>query len=287
MIDAILRGKCSEAEMLAIIFKYAFEESSLTILPSIKDEKWQIIHPNLTTPLKHRPTMPLTTLQKQWLKAISLDYRVQLFAIHFEGLDEVEPLFTPSDYYIYDKYSHGDPYQDEDYIRRFRDILRSIREKKQLELRIRNGKDECIYAKCVPLGLEYSEKEDKFWVEFMHHQSIKKVSLANITHCLSQTEEALIDSVCNPIQHKALTLKIVDERNALERVMLHFAHFEKRAEKLDKKHYLVKIHYDPFDEEEIITRILSFGPYIEVVEPPSFKAILIETLKKQRNCGLK
>ena len=57
--------------------------------------------------------MPLTTLQKQWLKAISLDPRVKLFGAKFPDLDEIEPLFTPEDYYVYDKYSDGDDYENE------------------------------------------------------------------------------------------------------------------------------------------------------------------------------
>ena len=69
--------------------------------------------------------------------------------------------------------------------------------------------------------------------------------------------------------------------------MLHFAHFEKQAEKLDKKHYLVKIKYAHDDEPEMVIRILSFGPMIEVLESESFRKLVIEKLKKQLNCGLK
>ena len=78
-----------------------------------------------------------------------------------------------------------------------------------------------------------------------------------------------------------------DERNALERFMLHFAHFEKQAEKLDKNTYLVKIKYAHDDEPEIVIRILSFGPMVEVIGSENFKKLVIEKLKKQKNCGLK
>jgi predicted DNA-binding transcriptional regulator YafY len=87
--------------------------------------------------------------------------------------------------------------------------------------------------------------------------------------------------------YDTVTVKICDERNALERFMLHFAHFEKQAEKLDKKHYLVKIKYAHDDESEMVIRILSFGPMAEVVGSESFKNLIIEKLKKQLNCGLK
>ena len=77
-----------------------------------------------------------------------------------------------------------------------------------------------------------------------------------------------------------------DERNALERSMLHFAHFEKRVEKLDNRTYLVHIKYDKDDETELVIRVLGFGPMVRVVEPDDFKSLIIERLKKQKSCDL-
>ena len=88
------------------------------------------------------------------------------------------------------------------------------------------------------------------------------------------------------VQH-TITVSIRDERNAMERFMLHFAHFEKQAEQLDRKHYLVTIRYAHDDEPEMVIRILSFGPMIEVLGPESFKKLIIEKLEKQLSCGLK
>jgi predicted DNA-binding transcriptional regulator YafY len=89
------------------------------------------------------------------------------------------------------------------------------------------------------------------------------------------------------VAHDTITVRIRDERNAMERFMLHFAHFEKQAEKLDKMHYLVKIKYAHDDESEMVIRILSFGPMVRVVEPDSFRELLVERLRKQLSCGLK
>ena len=76
--------------------------------------------------------------------------------------------------------------------------------------------------------------------------------------------------------------ELVDERNALERVLMHFAHFEKRAEKLDEKKYRVSVTYEKEDETEILIRILSFGPMIKVTEPESFIDLIRERLRKQQ-----
>ena len=103
ILSKITDGERSERELQKIVTEKAFGESVLTIMPSLKSEKWQLLRSDMTTPLEHKPTMPLTTLQKQWLKAISLDPRIKLFGVKFEGLEDVEPLFTSEDYYIYDR----------------------------------------------------------------------------------------------------------------------------------------------------------------------------------------
>ena len=61
---------------------------------------------------------------------------------------------------------------------------------------------------------------------------------------------------------QTITLKVSRERNTLERCMLHFAHFEKRAEKTDD-HYLLHIRINSEDITELVIRVLSFGPMVE------------------------
>ena len=86
---------------------------------------------------------------------------------------------------------------------------------------------------------------------------------------------------------KYFVLTLIDERNALERVLLHFAHFEKEAEKIGDKKYRIKIYYDLSDETELVIRVLSFGPFVEVTEPQSFRNLIIDRLKKQKNFDLR
>ena len=286
ILSRIIEGETSEKELQKIVAERAFGESVLTIMPSLKSVKWQLVNSDMTTRLEHKPTMPLTTLQKQWLKAISIDPRVKLFDVRFPELDDVEPLFTPSDYYIYDKYSDGDPFEDEEYIRQFKVILKAIRQGSQIKFEMisRNGKT--MYIRCHPIRLEYSEKDDKFRVVTAGWRSVSTVNLAKIRGCVHYTGEKTLDSEEREVKHDVVTVRILDERNALERFMLHFAHFEKQAEKLDKKNYLVKIKYAHDDEPEMVIRILSFGPMVEVLGSEDFKKLVVEKLKKQKNCGL-
>ena len=155
IITSIINCNADEKTVNKIIEENAFGESMLTVLPSLKSEKWQLVKADMTTPIQHIPTMPLTTIQKQWLKAISLDPRIKLFGIEFQGLDEVEPLFTSDDYYIYDKYSDGDPFDNEKYIEHFRTILSAMKNKQNLKIEMLNRKGNTVYSRCIPERIEY------------------------------------------------------------------------------------------------------------------------------------
>ena len=287
IIAEVIEGEHSEKELQKVVSERAFGESVLTIMPSFKSEKWQLVHPDMTTVLEHKPTMPLTTLQKQWLKAITLDPRIKLFGVEIPGLEDVEPLFTQEDYHVYDKYSDGDPFEDEEYIRQFRVILEAMRKGTQIKFEMTNRFGKPMFIRCHPVRLEYSEKDDKFRLVTAGWRSVSTVNLAKIRACVHYTGEKPLDNEVREKLYDIITLKVTDERNALERVMLHFAHFEKQAEKLDKNTYLLKIKYAHDDEPEMVIRILSFGPLVEVIGSESFKNLVIEKLKKQKNCGLK
>ena len=230
--------------------------------------------------------MPMTLLEKQWLKAVTLDPRIKLFDISIGGLDDIEPLFTPDDYVIYDKYSDGDPFEDERYIGNFRTILRAIHEKQPIKIETVNRKGQVIQMNVMPGRLEYSEKDDKFRLISSGCRYGGTVNLARIVSCKRYYGDALSCTAEKSVHYRSVALRISDERNALERCMLHFANFEKQAERVDNRHYILRIKYDRDDETEILIRILGFGPMVEVLEPESFINIIKERLKKQKSCGL-
>lgn len=285
IVSEILKGNADEKALSRIVSDTAFGESMMTILPSLKNEKWQIMHKDFSTPLQYAPTMPLTLVQKEWLKAISLDKRIKLFDIDFSFLEGVEPLFTEEDYFIYDKYADGDPYGDEKYVAHFRTILKALNEKRNLKIEMANRKGNTVYARCVPERLEYSEKDDKFRLVTSGCRFLSTVNLARITKCHIYNGDDEIESDAKDITYETITLKVSEERNTLERCMLHFAHFEKRAERVGD-HYLLHVRFSREDESEMVIRVLSFGPLVEVIESEHFKNLIIAKLKSQKGCEL-
>ena len=286
IISKVIDGDRSEKELRRAVEERAFGESVLTIMPSLKGGKWQLLRPDLTTTLKRKPTMPLTKLQKMWLKAISLDPRVKLFGVEFPELEGIEPLFTQEDYCVYDKYSDGDPYEDAEYIKNFRVVLEAVRNGTQIKFEMTNRYGKEMFVRCHPKRIEYSEKDDKFRFITAGWRTVSTVNISKIRSCVPYSgSKPLVGEERETISEVA-TIRVLDERNALERVMLHFAHFEKQAERIDEKHYLVKIKYLLEDETEMVIRILSFGPLVEVLGSEHFRNLVIEKLKKQKNRGL-
>ncbi len=286
MITCILGGEHDEKALARIVRNKAFDESALAIFPAIKSGKWQIIRGDMTTPLRFIPTVPLTATQKSWLKSISLDKRIKLFGIEIEGLEDAEPLFTEADYYIYDKYSDGDDFEDEGYIHRFRILLHAAREKMPVKIEYAGKNGVRTFIKCIPERLEYSEKDDKFRLIAKGCRFMSTLNLSRIIKCSPITEALSFSENVKVPRKETLVLEITDERNCLERAMLHFAHFEKKTERVGKGKYLLTLKYDKNDESELVIRILSFGPRIKVISPDSVLELIKEKLISQKNCGL-
>ena len=286
ILERAQQGQVSHEELGQIVSQTAFAESAMTILPALQKGQWQLLTPDGKTPIVHRPTMPLTLLQKQWLKALTLDPRFRLFGIELPGLEDIAPLFTPADFVVYDRYGDGDPYEDEGYIARFRLILRAIREKRPLRLQIRNRKGSLVWVRGYGQRLEYSEKDDKFRLLLTDRRNDSIINLARITDCSLLPVGALPAHRMHKKEALELTLRIRNERNTLERCLLHFAHFKKRVERIDRLHYTLYLSYDREDETEVLIRILSFGPFVEVLGPATLREQIIARLKTQKSCGL-
>lgn len=267
-------------KIIEIVQQRAFSESALTIPAALKKD-WPFLREDLSTPLQHTPSMPLTTLQKRWLKTLLQDQRIQLFAPNPAGLEEIEPLFDWKDVVYFDQYADGDPYGDEQYIKNFRILLKAINEQRSVQILYERTAGRYRTFCCVPNYMEYSEKDDKFRVIVQEGRVVHTLNMARIESCF-----CLEPAKAEQIQSKkpkqcTLTFRLVDQRNALERALLHFSHFEKETVRLNNNEYEVSLMYDCEDETELLIRILSFGPMVRVVSPKRFVVLLQKRLQKQ------
>ncbi len=263
-------GELTGSRINNIVREKAFGESMLTIPVSLRDGSWPLLTDENTTPLRHTPTMPLTLLQKRWLKALLSDPRICLFSPDEGGLADVEPLHPENVFCYFDRYSDGDPYDDSQYIRHFKTILTALREKRKLRIRFTGHFGNRHSWECIPYKLEYSSKDDKFRVLTSSPRNTLTINVARIKSC--ELLEPWGDEEYRtkaPVK-KTLVLELNDERNALERVMLNFSHLEKETVRLDDRKYQLTLHYDREDETELLIRVLSFGPVLKVISPEGF-----------------
>ncbi|MDR1835322.1 MAG: WYL domain-containing protein [Fusobacteriaceae bacterium] len=283
IISEALDRKISEKRISEIIRERAFSESVLSILPALEKGEWALFDKNLRTPVKHRPGMPLTDLQKRWLKALSLDPRIALFDVPLAGLDNVTPLFEPDDFIFFDRCADGDLFSDDAYKERFRTIRKAMREKRRLYIAYRNRLNRLKRGGFIPYRLEYSFKDDKFRLETAGVRYATYINLNRMESCeLRGTYDA--DSLCPPKRKEAsLRFTLKDERNALERVLLHFSDCRKETRRMENDAYDVKLVYDAQDETEILIRVLSFGPVLRVTAPERFISLIRERIFRQWN----
>ena len=286
VLAAILKeavaGTLTGSRLIEIAGEKAFAESAIRIREALEAGEWPLLDGRLRTPVKNVPTMPLTTLQKRWLKALTLDPRIRLFDPPTTGLEDVEPLYSPETFEYFDRYADGDPFGDAAYIERFRTILTALREKKKLKIGFTAHTGKTHSWVCTPRKLEYSPKDDKFRLIVGAAPNPSVINLARVTWCELGKPFPEADCLEAERAEKSLEMELVDERNALERVMLHFSHLEKETVRLDENHYRITLSYDADDETEILIRVLSFGPMLRVTSPERFINLIRERLCRQK-----
>jgi len=279
MLSEACNGTLTDKRLREIIRKKAFDESMLEIPYALKND-WSLLTDDMKTPVKHAPTMPLTLLQKRWLKALLCDPRIRLFGVTDEGLEDVEPLYDQNTFYYFDRYTDGDPYSDDRYISHFKTILRAIKEKSFIKVRslARSGRTRKYI--CYPWHLEYSSKDDKFRL----YATDKNTLRINISRIISVelTARPYEEPKTPKMRIGTLVMELEDDRNVLERAMLHFSNLRKETVRLDENHYQMTLYYNKDDESELLIRVLSFGPYVKVISPDSFIELIRERLFKQQ-----
>ena len=279
----------SENDINKIVSQKAFGESILNIPASLKNQDWKLLTEDMETPLLSKPSMPLTTLQKQWLKALTNDPRIKLFSPSIEGLEDVEPLYEQHTIEYFDRYSDGDDYENEKYIENFKLILWAFKEHRKMSVKFKGHKGQSIHRICIPYRLEYSSKDDKFRLIGIVESRSKNNSLTVNLSRLKSVKllgQYMAEEYLPPVAKlQELTVELDDERKCLERFMLHFSHLEKEAEKLDESHYRIRLKYDIDDETEILIRIIAFGPKVKVISPENFIELIKERLNKQLEFG--
>lgn len=285
ILQEAVSGTLTDSQIRNIVMENAFSESLLTITDD-SCNSWALIRDDMTTPLENVGVTPLSALQKRWLRTLLEDPRIKLFGNTekmLQGLENVKPLFKPEDIVWFDQYNDGDPYTLVRYIENFRNILEAFAQKRKVFIHFKGQGNKFHRWECVPYWLEYSAKDDKFRLitKSVKSSRMQTINLGRIVKC--ELMDDYDERAWEPpeVRHENLVLEVTDDRNALERVMLHFSHHAKEAEYIDDNKYRLSLEYSKEDETELIIRVLSFGPMVKVLSPNGFIEKVKERIKKQ------
>ncbi len=287
-------------DILAQIIEEGFEESMLSIIPKLESGTWNLFTKDGELYLsKLSPSFlePLSDLEKSYLKALLSDSRIGLFLTQeqLEALNDmlasVTPLWKPEQLYYYDRFADGDPYDDETYRSHFQVLLHAQKKRQYVDIDYNAPSGKRVHHYYVPARLEYSVKNDKFRLLAFKHTGgqAMRLELLNIARIqnVRTTEKTLASAVDlnaliqNSYYKEPLRLRIVNERNALERAMLHFANYEKNTVKIDENTYECLIYYNQNMETELLIEVLSFGPMLTVLGNEKFLDLLKARLERQ------
>lgn len=283
------------------IYQEGFEETLLSIIPKLEDGTWNLFNRDgnlFLSKVSSSFTMPLSSLEKSYLKALLSDSRIRLFLTQEQleslhtMLASVSPLWTLEQFYYYDQFADSDPYSDETYRQNFRALLLAQKNKQYVDIDYNSSGGGRLHPHYIPARLEYSVKNDKFRLLALKHSNNQqlKLEVLNIGRMkrvlpLEKTfsEPVNLNSIIqNSYYKEPLKLRIYSRRNALERAMLHFANYEKNTTKIDEDtYYECLIYYNQAMETELLIEVLSFGPMLTVLGSKRFLNSLKARLKKQ------
>ncbi len=279
----INNGPLSESELLELIKNKCFGESDILLLDKIEnygfleneDGKW-------VSNLDNESVLPLSFLEKSWLKAILNDRRITLFIDKKELenlnniLSDTSSLYEPDEIIYFDRCKDGDNYGSEEYISRFKAISKAIDEHQTLKITYISKRNKLIVSDCLPRKLEYSPKDDKFRLIGItqtekYGQETTCFNLANIRELEASapenkiifTEDYSLEYLSEPV-----VVQVFNKHNAVERFMIEFSTYKKESI-IDKETGLctTKIYCHKNDLVELLIKILSFGASIKVLRP--------------------
>lgn len=303
VVSALLRAApLGRKELERLVAERGYGESTFQLIPKLLDQStWPLFEEQegrYHSRLAHAPSLPVSTLELSWLKALLGDQRIRLFLTDEQlshlaaALTDIAPLYRQEDFFYFDRYLDGDDYADPDYRRRFQTILAAIRERRVLHFVYDPPKSRMRTGYHLPLRLEYSSKDDKFRVytiqlwrgasQGYYSLNLGRILEARLTEERYEGTPDLDDWRRRHRCKEPLTLRITNERNGIERFMVEFSSYEKQSEyDAESKTCTVKLWYQRDDETEVLIRLLGFGPVVRVLSPEPFVAQMRERILRQ------
>lgn len=268
-----------------------YEDEKLNLLKEENNKYYTVLNNRNPVPVKVR----FSKLEKMWLKGMLEDKRVQGL-LGKEILDKLQKSMIDvcegsNEVIEFTNKNKSDfEYDFKKLNRDFFTILKAIKEEKTvIYTNVDREGNEYKDKLALPLRIEYSLKDDKFRVS-MYSIEDKRSILVNM-HTLKEiniseekckfTREELIKKMKeNKYCEEPITIVLKDVRGAMERCFMSFSSFERSSRALGENNYEIDIYYYCFQEYDVISKIISLGPYVIVKKPKRIRERTIERIKK-------
>ena len=334
MTRILLETPCTREVIRQIINEQGFEESLFFLMPKItKENEWNLLQEEdklWYSKLLYEPYTPTTNLERRWMKAQLNDKRISMFLTDelrmkfLESLSEEKALYQKEDFYYFDQYLMGDPYEKESYQRAMRMVLYGLYHRAELEIVYLKNKDRreapskeqekrgieihnCATVngqdketkrqenekgeRYLPLRLLYSMKEDCFRLyavslEQIPYQQITIFRMDRVIHVKILQDRKIPDIdveqwMKKRKEEKPIVVRIKNEKKAVERFMIQMTDCEKETKEEEDQSVVVKIFYRQEQRQELVTRLLSIGPALEVLEPEEIREEIRGKIREQ------
>ncbi|MBC6316337.1 WYL domain-containing protein [Listeria grandensis] len=276
-----------------IVRELGFDESGLHLLPQLT-ENWHLLVERsdeaVYDSILKRNWLPVQgSLLKRWLKTVLRDPRMGLFltddvlAELERELVDYDVLFDVDTIWCFDGFLGGDMYLEPGYRTRFGVVLDALYGKRELELVYQVQEGRVLTGTFLPVRLEFSQKNDKFRL-----LCFRKADLMPFTLNMAKLAEVRMGAQIEGElpEHKAemviVKCHVVDHRNAVDRAMIHFADYKKKAFRTARANvFEIEIYCPRGDLTELVIQLLSFGPMVQVLEPVSVVAEMKRRLARQ------
>ncbi len=293
--EIVNNSPLSMDEIRNIINENGFAESCFHLLPKLetlpfiekRDGKYYSL-------LENKIKMPITNIEKSWLKAISKDPRFDLFVEDYDRskLANIEPLYEQEQFKYYDKYTDGDDFDNYYYQKHFRKINTALENSTTIKIVYQNPKGRITVNHYIPVKFEFSPKDDKFRFFAARIKNGKLIdyvclNMGRILDVRSSNETFKGKPNLEPHLEKfdceePVVVEVYNDRNAIERFMVEFSTYRKNSEFDDNTQTCTtKIYYRKTDEIEVLIKLLSFGPTLKVLGPERFLKLFKYRIKKQ------
>lgn len=166
-------------------------------------------------------------------------------------------------------------------------ILQAIKKRAEISYSNKTKKGLMENLRGYPVRIEYSPLYDLFQLSIWSDAECRPVKVnihtiydMKLTGNIWKESKSPVEMMKSKRLEEPIIMKLKKCKNTAVRANIMFSMYDTETEKLPDGYDLMKIYYYSFDENDIIDRIFSFGPYIQVISPQRAVAGIKERLEK-------